>query len=68
MDTTSSTRLKGRSGLLELRPEEVCRPGEQGEAPFASEAVRRIDMLFEIERSINGKTPKQWLAVRREQS
>ena len=38
---------------------------KQGEAPIASEAVRRIDMLFEIERSINGKTPEQRLVVRR---
>jgi transposase len=38
---------------------------KQGEAPIASEAVRRIDMLFEIERSINGKTPEQRLAVPR---
>jgi hypothetical protein len=30
---------------------------KQGEAPIVSEAVRRIDMLFEIERSINGQTP-----------
>jgi transposase len=37
-------------------------------APIACEAVRRIDELFEIERSINGRTPKQQLAVRREQS
>ena len=41
---------------------------KQGEAPIASEAVRRIDVLFEIERSINGKTPEQRLAVRRERS
>ena len=41
---------------------------KQGEAPIASEAVRRIDMLFEIERSINGQTPEQRLAVRRERS
>jgi transposase len=41
---------------------------KQGEAPIASEAVRRIDMLFEIERSINGKMPEQRLAARREQS
>ncbi|MDH6261802.1 hypothetical protein M2427_005751 [Bradyrhizobium sp. BR13661] len=34
----------------------------QGEAPIASEAVRRIDMLFEIERSINGKRPRCGLA------
>jgi transposase len=41
---------------------------KQGEAPIASEAVRRTDMLFEIERSMNGKTPEQRLAVRRERS
>ena len=41
---------------------------KQGEAPIASEAVRRIDILFEIERSINGKTPAQRLAVRRKRS
>src|SRR5260370_25093040 len=41
---------------------------KQGEAPIASEAVRRIDMLFEIERSINGKTLEQRLVVRRERS
>ena len=41
---------------------------KQGEAPIASEAVRRIDVLFEIERSINGKTSEQRLAVRRERS
>src|SRR3984957_7249885 len=41
---------------------------KQGEAPIASEAVRRIDMLFEIERSINRKPPEQRLAVRREKS
>ena len=29
--------------------------------------MRRIDTLFEIERTINGKTPAQRLAVRREQ-
>ena len=37
-------------------------------APIASEAVRRIDELFEIERSINGCTPDNRLAARREQS
>jgi transposase len=30
--------------------------------------VRRIDVLFEIERTINGKTPEQRLAIRREKS
>jgi transposase len=38
------------------------------EAPIASEAVRRIDVLFEIERTINGRAPEQRLAVRREKS
>lgn len=41
---------------------------KSGEAPIASEAVRRIDELFEIERSINGKTPEQRLVARREKS
>jgi transposase len=39
-----------------------------GEAPIASEAVRRIDELFAIERAINGKTPEQRLAVRKQKS
>jgi len=37
-------------------------------APIACEAVRRIDELFEIERSINGCTPDERLAVRQEKS
>jgi transposase len=37
-------------------------------APIAWEAVRRIDELFEIELAINGTSPEQRLAVRREQS
>lgn len=37
-------------------------------APIAAEAVRRIDEIFEIERAINGRTPEERLAVRREQS
>src|ERR1700736_4870315 len=41
---------------------------KSGEAPIASEAVRRIDVLFEIERTINGKTAEQRLAARREKS
>src|SRR5260370_1949484 len=41
---------------------------KSGEAPIASEAVRHIDVLFEIERTINGKTPEQRLAVRREKA
>jgi transposase len=37
-------------------------------SPLALEAVRRIDALFEIERSINGKSAQQRLAVRQELS
>jgi transposase len=37
-------------------------------SPIAAEAVRRIDELFEIERSINGKTPAERVAVRQERS
>src|SRR5246500_3290748 len=32
---------------------------KSGEAPIASAAVRRIDILFEIERTINGQGPEQ---------
>ena len=37
-------------------------------SPLALEAVKRIDALFDIERSINGETAERRLAVRREQS
>ena len=37
-------------------------------APLAIEAVKRIDALFDIERSINGETAERRLTVRREQS
>lgn len=37
-------------------------------SPVALEAVRRIDALFEIERSINGLTADRRLAVRQEQA
>ena len=37
-------------------------------APIAIEAVRRIDELFEIERTINGMTPEQRIAVRQAKS
>ncbi len=36
--------------------------------PIALEAVQKLDALFEIERSINGLSPTERLAVRREQS
>ena len=37
-------------------------------SPIAIEVVRRIDALFEIERTINGKSAAERLAVRRERS
>jgi len=37
-------------------------------SPLALEAVRRIDALFEIERTINGQSADQRKAVRQEQS
>jgi transposase len=37
-------------------------------SPIALEAVRRIDVLFEIERALNGRPAEQRVAVRREQS
>ena len=54
--------------MLEPRPQELLRTGRNTEAPIAIEAVRRIDELFEIERTINGKTPDQRVAVRQERS
>jgi transposase len=37
-------------------------------SPIALEAVKRIDILFDIERDINGHSAEQRLRVRREQS
>lgn len=37
-------------------------------SPLALEAVRGIDALFEIERAINGKSPEERLAARKEHS
>jgi hypothetical protein len=36
--------------------------------PIALEAGQRLDALFDIERGINGKSPAERLAVRRERS
>jgi transposase IS66 family protein/group II intron maturase len=41
---------------------------QENKAPIAIEAVRRIDELFEIERTINGLTPQQRVAVRQTKS
>ena len=35
-------------------------------APIAAEAVKRIDVLFAVEREINGLAPQQRLRVRQE--
>jgi transposase len=37
-------------------------------SPIALEAIKRIDVLFDIERGINGQSAEQRLRVRREQS
>ena len=37
-------------------------------SPIALEAVKRIDVLFEIERTINGRSAEERLRVRQEQS
>jgi len=50
----------GRRKLYEL--------AELQKSPIAIEAVRRIDALFAIEREINGHTPDQRLAHRRNRS
>jgi transposase len=37
-------------------------------APIATEAVRRIDALFAIEREVNGVTPQERVRIRDERS
>jgi len=44
----------------------LFRLAELGRAPLAVEAVRRIDEIFEAERTINGAMPAQRLVVRQE--
>jgi transposase len=44
------------------------RKGAAAISPIALEAVKRIDALFDIERSINGQSAEERLRVRREQS
>src|SRR4030095_82506 len=46
-----------------------ARRGKNAQAisPVALEAVRRIDVLFELERGINGQSAEERLRVRREQ-
>jgi len=39
---------------------------ELGKAPIAVEAIKRMDAIFELERTINGKAPPERLVARRE--
>jgi transposase len=65
-DTTVPVLTKGKTDTGRL-----CKAAGKKEiplSPIAIEVVRRIDALFAIERSINGKTPEERLAVRRAKS
>ena len=60
-----------RRGFFELADiEKNAREGKKGKpvSPIALEAVRRLDALFEIERSINGLNADERRAVRQEKS
>lgn len=50
--------VHGRRKLFDL--------AQLAKAPLAAEAVQRIDMIFELERSINGLSPEQRFAFRRQ--
>src|SRR5579863_7412092 len=56
--TEAACWAHGRRKFFEL--------AELARAPLAVEAVRRIDAIFDIERSINGLPPMQRLVVRQE--
>jgi hypothetical protein len=56
--TEAACWAHGRRKLFELA--EVAR------APLALEAVRRIDAIFDAERTVNGLPPEKRLAVRRQ--
>ena len=51
-------RAHGRRELFEL--------AEVGKVPIATEAVRRIDQIFDAERAINDLSVERRLTVRRE--
>ena len=60
-----------RRGFFELADiEKSARDGRKGKpvSPIALEAIKRLDALFEIERTINGKTAAERCAVRQEKS
>jgi transposase len=50
--------------VLGARQVQVLRSRAAQQAPIATEAVRRIDILFAIEREINGLAPQERLRVR----
>jgi transposase len=56
--TEAACWAHGRRGFFKL--------AEVAKAPLASEAVRRIDAIFDVERTISGLPPEQRLAVRRQ--
>jgi transposase len=56
--TEAACWAPGRRGFFKL--------AEVAKAPLAIEAVRRIDAIFAIERTLNGLPPEQRLIVRRE--
>jgi len=66
--TRGGSRSDDRSRMLEPWAGETFRSCKADKAPIAIEVVRRMDELFEIERTINGKTPEQRVAVRQEKS
>ncbi len=60
-----------RRGFFELADiEKNAREGKKGKplSPIALEAVRRLDVLFEIERAINGRSAEERRAARQEKS
>jgi len=60
-----------RRGFFELADiEKAAREGRKGKpvSPIALEAVKRLDVLFEIERAINGRGADERRAVRQERS
>ncbi|NYG45438.1 hypothetical protein GGD67_002896 [Bradyrhizobium sp. IAR9] len=60
-----------RRGFFDLADiEKNAREGRKGKpiSPIALEAVRRRDVLFEIERAINGRSADERRAVRQERS
>jgi transposase len=56
------TSVRNRREITADKPNNVTKPIAL--SPIAIEIVRRIDALFEIERSINGKSAGERLAVR----